>query len=234
MWYNCIDSLSLPSLLFFIINKERSKLIPKTNHVHKGIISFRTSNSHSNSRQNKKVSFSSEENSSNSQSSKRFSSSSGHDSIMFGINSICTPFHDHSQLHLLCFWKPSSLDLEIHIPATQHLKSHLQWWLNAVNAMRDRSLHQKQANTTINDRCFKKGYGDSNRQAFHSGHIVRVSTETTYKLPGVGRSSSYHNTFSSSLGNSQRFSQMRQHNCCSVHKERRTKSPSLCLRTWDL
>ena len=45
------------------------------------------------------------------------------------------------QLHLLCFWKPSSLDLETRIPVTQHLKSHLQWWLNSVNTMRGRSLH---------------------------------------------------------------------------------------------
>ena len=61
------------------------------------------------------------------------------------------------QLHLLCFWKPSSLDLEIRIPVTQHLKSHLQWWLTSVNTMRGRSLHQQQTNITITTDASKIG-----------------------------------------------------------------------------
>ena len=40
------------------------------------------------------------------------------------------------QLHLLAFWRPSSQDLEVSIPVTQHLKYHLQGWLNPLNTMK--------------------------------------------------------------------------------------------------
>ena len=43
------------------------------------------------------------------------------------------------QLHLLCFWKPSSMNLTVKIPITQHLKSHLNWWSDLANILKGRS-----------------------------------------------------------------------------------------------
>ncbi|XP_060594733.1 uncharacterized protein LOC132749068 [Ruditapes philippinarum] len=43
------------------------------------------------------------------------------------------------QLHLLSFWKPSSYSLDMIIPFTQHLQSHLRWWLNPANIFKGRS-----------------------------------------------------------------------------------------------
>ena len=37
------------------------------------------------------------------------------------------------QLHLLSFWKPVSQNFKKEIPKTQHLISHLQWWLKPTN-----------------------------------------------------------------------------------------------------
>ena len=53
------------------------------------------------------------------------------------------------QLHLLHFWKPVSRDLEAKIPSSQHLKEHLNWWLQPVNMHKGRSLQPVQANLTI-------------------------------------------------------------------------------------
>ena len=63
------------------------------------------------------------------------------------------------QLHLLSFWKPSSLDLKLEIPVTKHLKSHLIWWLDIANITRGRSLLQVQTKVTITTDASKTGYG---------------------------------------------------------------------------
>ena len=52
-------------------------------------------------------------------------------------------------LHLMRFWKPSSLDLEKIIPITQHLIQHLEWWLHSVNISRGRSLQLEESRVTI-------------------------------------------------------------------------------------
>ena len=63
------------------------------------------------------------------------------------------------QLHLLAFWKPSSQNLEKKIPITNHLKMHLNWWLNKCNLLKGRSIVQKQAQVTVTTDASKTGYG---------------------------------------------------------------------------
>ena len=63
------------------------------------------------------------------------------------------------QLHLLSFWKPSSMRLETEIPVTQHLRSHLKWWLDIANITKGRSLQQQQTAVTITTDASKTGYG---------------------------------------------------------------------------
>ena len=191
-----------------------------TNHIHRGVISFRPRNSHSNSRQNKEDRISSEEYLSRSQSSKRFSSPSGYNSIMFGIDSKCSPLYEAHPT--------TSLFLETII--TRSRNTHSSYSTSKITSsvvVKFSKHHEGQIFTSAankynhNDRCFKNRLWGSCRQAFHSGHMVRIPTETTYKLPGVGGSVPYSKTLSSGIEKPQCLSQMRQYNSGSVYKQTR-------------
>ena len=75
------------------------------------------------------------------------------------------------QLHLLCFWKPSSMNLTVKIPVTQHLKSHLRWWSDLANILKGRSLQQSQTNITITTDASNSGYG---------GHVMNQFVQGTW------------------------------------------------------
>ena len=88
------------------------------------------------------------------------------------------------QLHLLAFWRPSSLDLEVSIPVTQHLKCHLQWWLNPLNTMKGRPLqpiHKGVTITTDQQMLQNVARGALGKKIF-SRPMVRVPAETAYRL----------------------------------------------------
>ena len=191
-----------------------------TNHIHRGVISFRPRNSHSNSRQNKEVRISSEEYLSRSQSSKRFSSPSGYNSIMFGIDSKCSPLYEAHPT--------TSLFLETII--TRSRNTHSSYSTSKITSsvvVKFSKHHEGQIFTSAankynhNDQCFKNRLWGSCRQAFHSGHMVRIPKETTYKLPGVGGSVPYSKTLSSGIEKPQCLSQMRQYNSGPVYKQTR-------------
>ena len=63
-----------------------------------------------------------------------------------------------TQLHLLAFWSPASLDLEASIPVTQHLKSHLIW-VNPANTMGADLYNRNTLKTTIFTDASKQVYG---------------------------------------------------------------------------
>ena len=185
------------------------------------MISFRPRNSHSNSRQNKEVRISSEEYLSRSKSSKRFSSPSGHNSIMFGIDSKCSPFYEAH---------PTTSSLFLETIITRSRNTHSSYSTSKITSsvvVKFSKHHEGQIFTSAankynhNDRCFKNRLWGSCRQAFHSGHMVRIPTETTYKLPGVGGSVPYSKTLSSGIEKPQCLSQMRQYNSGSVYKQTR-------------
>ena len=51
------------------------------------------------------------------------------------------------------------MDLEVSIPVIKHIISHLQWWLNADNTMKGRSLRPLHMHLTINTDASMLGYG---------------------------------------------------------------------------
>ena len=53
------------------------------------------------------------------------------------------------QIHLLCWWKPVSRDLQMIIPKSHHLRKHLSWWLQEANIVKGISLCQIQASKII-------------------------------------------------------------------------------------
>jgi hypothetical protein len=55
--------------------------------------------------------------------------------------------------------------LDVNIPFTQHLKSHLSWWKNGANTLKGLHFQQTKTNITITTDASKLGYrgfmGDS-------------------------------------------------------------------------
>ncbi|CAC5406863.1 unnamed protein product [Mytilus coruscus] len=84
------------------------------------------------------------------------------------------------QLHLLSFWRPACQEFKTQVLVTQHLKSHLIWWLNSANTLKGRSLQPQQTCITITTNASKTGYevpvSDSPDSAF-------VAQETL--VPGI-------------------------------------------------
>ncbi|MCG7876485.1 MAG: reverse transcriptase domain-containing protein [Candidatus Thiodiazotropha endolucinida] len=139
------------------------------------------------------------------------------------------------QLHLLAFWSPASMDLEVSIPVTQHLKSHLQWWLNPANTMKGRSLQQKHTQLTITTDASKQGYGghvgnryiqgtwSESQQKLHINLLELEAVFLTIKhfLPILKNKTVLVRSDSTTVVQY-------------ITKQGGTKSPPLCYRTWDL
>ena len=139
------------------------------------------------------------------------------------------------QLHLLCFWKPSSQDLQALIPVTQHLKSHLQWWLVSANTMKGRSLHQAQTNITMTTDASMYGYGghvgnhfiqgtwSETQQKLHINYLELEAVFLTLKhfLPLLKNQNVLVRCDNTTVVQY-------------INKQGGTKSPQLCYRTWDL
>ena len=120
------------------------------------------------------------------------------------------------QLHLLGFWRPASMDLEVVVPITQHLKSHLRWWSDPANTMKGRSLQQAHTQITIATDASKHGYGGHVGKDFYSGNMVQIPVRTSYQSPGVGSSISNCKTFSTCPKEQKCPDKERQHNRLSI------------------
>ena len=86
------------------------------------------------------------------------------------------------QLHLLAFWRPASMDLEVVVPITQHLKSHLRWWSDLANTMKGRSLQQAHTQITIATDASKHGYGGHVGKDFIQGTWSKSQSELHINL----------------------------------------------------
>ena len=161
---------------------------------------------------------------------------------LLGIIASCLELIPHArlfmrpvQLHLLCFWKPSSQDLQALIPVTQHLKSHLQWWLVSANTMKGRSLHQAQTNITMTTEASMYGYGghlgnhfiqgtwSETQQKLHINYLELEAVFLTLKhfLPLLKNQNVLVRCDNTTVVQY-------------INKQGGTKSPQLCYRTWDL
>ena len=139
------------------------------------------------------------------------------------------------QLHLLCFWKRSSQDLQALIPVIQHLKSHLQWWLVSANTMKGRSLHQAQTNITMTTDASMYGYG---------GHVGNHFIQGTWSEAPQKLHINYLELEAFFLTLKHFLPLLKNQNIlvrCNnttvvqyINKQGGTKSPQLCYRTWDL
>ncbi|CAC5356039.1 unnamed protein product [Mytilus coruscus] len=111
------------------------------------------------------------------------------------------------QLHLLSFWRPACQEFKTLVPVTQHLKSHLIWWST------DLYNH--------NYRCFKNRLWGCNGQENFSRGMVCFREQETHKLPGIRSSSAYNQTFSKLSDREICTDKIRQHNIGPVHQQTR-------------
>ena len=73
------------------------------------------------------------------------------------------------QIHLLHFWRPISMDLTVKIPVTQHLKSHLNWWLDSAHISKGRSIAHWETSVTMTTNASMIGYGGHVNNQIYQG-----------------------------------------------------------------
>ncbi|VDI61342.1 Hypothetical predicted protein [Mytilus galloprovincialis] len=87
---------------------------------------------------------------------------------LLGIMASCIEMIPYARLHmrpiqiyLLSHWRPTSQNLELNVPITQYLKSHLIWWSDTANITKGRSLQHWETHVTITttDASTSNGWG---------------------------------------------------------------------------
>ena len=86
------------------------------------------------------------------------------------------------QIHMLHFWKQTSKDLDYQIPVTQHLREHLTWWLCRVNTLKGRSLQQWCATKVLTTDASKTGYGAHLENQVFQGQWSRLEKKLHINL----------------------------------------------------
>ena len=138
------------------------------------------------------------------------------------------------QLHLLSFWRPASQNFEKEIPITQHLISHLQWWLKPTNIKRQ-TFCSKTNNCNHNNRRVKSRLRRSHVLPCSSRGMVRCTKRMAYQSARDGSSVSGDETLCTKSKGSQSVDKMRQFDGRTIHKQTRgTRSYQLCYKTWDM
>ena len=139
------------------------------------------------------------------------------------------------QLHLLAFWRPASMDLEVVVPITQHLKSHLRWWSDPANTVKGRSLQQAHTQITIATDASKLGYGGHVGKDFIQGTWSKSQSELHINLLELEAVFLTVKHFLPVLKNKNVLIRSDSTTVCQyVNRQGGTKSPPLCYRTWDL
>ena len=109
---------------FTRFHNKQSKIMSSSkseNNIFKGNISPGFGHSDTNNRENRKIESSIRKVILGTQSSKRFSSSIGDNGLMHRFNTKCSSIYETN------LTSPVSQKLDVNIPFTQHLKSHLSW-----------------------------------------------------------------------------------------------------------
>jgi len=138
------------------------------------------------------------------------------------------------QLHLLHFWKPS-LDLNCQIPFTQHLESHLTWWLDRANTSRGRSLQQWSATVTITTDASKTGFGGHMKKQIFQGKWTELEQSLHINLLELEAVIQTVAHFLPQLQNQKVLIKCDNTTVVQyLNKQGGTKSVDLCYKTWTL
>lgn len=139
------------------------------------------------------------------------------------------------QIHLLQHWKPSKMSLDFQIVCTPKLRKHLKWWLSSANISKGRFLKQNQTCVTITTDASMTGWGGVMKSKTVQGlwstemtsqHINNLEMEAVFLTL---------KHFQTELTNKQVL--VRSDNMSVVqyiNKQGGTHSVQLCQQTWDL
>ncbi|VDI09965.1 Hypothetical predicted protein [Mytilus galloprovincialis] len=139
------------------------------------------------------------------------------------------------QLHLLSFWNPICKDMTLEIPFTQHLKFHLLWWTNSVNTLKGRSLVSPISIVTVTTDASKSGFGGYVGNQIFQGEWSPQQKEWHINCLEMKAVYLTMKHFISLLTN--KCVLIRSDNTSVVqyiNRQGGTKSTSLCLLTWEL
>ncbi|VDI82662.1 Hypothetical predicted protein [Mytilus galloprovincialis] len=162
---------------------------------------------------------------------------------LLGIMASCIEMIPYARLHmrpiqiyLLSHWRPTSQNLELNVPITQYLKSHLIWWSDTANITKGRSLQHWETHVTITtDASTSNGWGGHMDSQIVQGtwsdiqktqHINCLELEAVLKtiqhfLPQLKGKNVLLRCDNSTVVQY-------------INKQGGTKSIQLCQKTWDL
>ncbi|XP_071138893.1 uncharacterized protein [Mytilus edulis] len=162
---------------------------------------------------------------------------------LLGIMASCIEMIPYARLHmrpiqiyLLSHWRPTSQNLELNVPITQYLKSHLIWWSDTANTTNGRSLQHWETHVTITtDASTSNGWGGHMDSQIVQGtwseiqktqHINCLELEAVLKtiqhfLPQLKGKNVLLRCDNSTVVQY-------------INKQGGTKSIQLCKKTWDL
>ncbi|XP_071133050.1 uncharacterized protein [Mytilus edulis] len=220
----CLDRAECLNLLVslgFIVNKEKSKLVPEID-LFRGTVRPGKRANFPNTGTNRQVESShSKNNERNPSDSFRFSSSSGDNGIMYRTNSECSFVHETNST-------PSSLLLETSMSRVQNIcpsDTTSQISSNLVVKFSEHAERPLFATSTDlynhNYRCFKNRLWGCNGQENFSRGMVCFREQETHKLPRIRSSSAYNQTFSKISDREICTDKIRQHNSGPVHQQTR-------------
>ena len=63
------------------------------------------------------------------------------------------------QLHLLHFWRPSTMSLQTIVPFNKHVQEHLKFWLNKENLLKGKTFCVQNCTKVVTTDASKHGYG---------------------------------------------------------------------------
>ncbi|CAC5406579.1 unnamed protein product [Mytilus coruscus] len=139
------------------------------------------------------------------------------------------------QLHLLSFWRPACQEFKTLVPVTQHLKSHLIWWLNSANTLKGRSLQPQQTCITITTDASKTGYGGvMDKKIFQGEWSVSESKKHINYLELEAVVLTIKHFLNYLIGKSVLIRSDNTTVVQYINKQGGTKSPQLCYKTWEL
>ena len=139
------------------------------------------------------------------------------------------------QLHLLFWWRPASRNMEMVIPCSSHLKQHLNWWLHPVNILKGRSLQPVCTTKTISTDASKQGWVGMLGNQVTQGKWSLLEKEKHINWLKLEAVILTVKTFLQQLRDQAVL--VRSDNTGVVQyivKEGGTRSPQLCYKAWEL
>ena len=139
------------------------------------------------------------------------------------------------QLHLLHFWRPSTMSLQTIVPFNKHVQEHLQFWLNKENLLKGKTFCVQNCTKVVTTDASKHGYG---------GHLQVLICQGIWSVQEAKKHINWlelkavYLTIRHFLPHLKGHTVLIRSDNTSVvqylNKEGGTRSPKLCYLTWDI